>query len=133
MTGRTPARLPWHCAPPSNRRRKPMLNVLEKSFLFGLGALAITKNKAEVFVKDAIKEAKLSPEEGNQLLGTILEEGKNAKENLTATIEEIIASRGQTLIPGYKSLASLEKKIAELEARLAKLEPAAHVKAAKAE
>ncbi len=101
-----------------------MLNVLEKSFLFGLGALAITKNKAEVFVKEAVKEAKLSPEEGNQLLGTILEEGKNAKANLTATIEEIIASRGQNLIPGYKTISGLEKKIADLEARLAKLEPA---------
>jgi polyhydroxyalkanoate synthesis regulator phasin len=109
-----------------------MLNVLEKSFLFGLGAIAISKNKAEAFVREATKEAKLSPEEGNQLLGTILEEGKNAKASLTATIEEVISSRGQALIPGYKSIACLEKKIADLEERLAKLEPAANTKAADA-
>jgi len=105
-----------------------MLNILEKTFLFGLGTLAITKNWAEAFVREAAKEAKLSPEEGNQLLGVILEEGKNAKANLNAAIEEVISSRGQSLIPGYKSISCLEKKIADLEARLAKLEPAAKAK-----
>jgi|BioPla2DNA2_1021312.scaffolds.fasta_scaffold91563_1 polyhydroxyalkanoate synthesis regulator phasin len=106
-------------------RRKAMLNILEKTFLFGLGTLAITKNKAEAFVREASKEANLSPEEGNQLLNVILEEGKNAKANLNAAVEEVIASRGQSLIPGYKSISSLEKRIADLEDRLAKLEPAA--------
>lgn len=102
-----------------------MLKLLEKTFLFGLGSIAITKNKAEAFVKDAIAEAKLSPEEGNQLLGTILQEGKDFKAKLTDTVEEVISSRGQSLLPNYQNIANLEKKIAELEERLAKLEPEA--------
>ena len=100
-----------------------MLKLLEKTFLFGLGSVAITKNKAEAFVKDAINEAKLSPEEGNQLLGTILDEGKNFKQKLTDTVEEVISTRGQSLLPNYQTIACLEKKVADLEQRLAKLEP----------
>ena len=38
-----------------------MFDLLEKSFILGLGALTVTKNTAEKFVDEAIKQSKLTP------------------------------------------------------------------------
>jgi polyhydroxyalkanoate synthesis regulator phasin len=99
-----------------------MLSVIEKSFLFGLGAAAMTKNKVEETFGELVKQAKLSPEEGRKTLDNILEQGKKSNEMLTARIEEIIKSRGHSLLPCNASIKELQAKIDDLEARLAKLE-----------
>lgn len=103
-----------------------MLNLIQNAFLLGLGATSLTLKKAEEFVSSAIKDNNLTPEEGKQLLHTITEEGKRTEENLKAKVEEIITTRGESLLPCSKKVAALEERIAALEAELAALkQPAA--------
>jgi len=99
-----------------------MLDLFEKSLLFSLGAAAMTKNKAEDVFGELVKQAKLSPEEGRKVLDNILEQGKKTNEELTERIEEVIKTRGHSLLPCNATIKQLQAKIDDLEARLAKLE-----------
>lgn len=99
-----------------------MFNLLEKSFIIGLGALSVTKNTAEKYVAEAIKQCKMSPDEGNTFLKTFSEEGEKAKKQLEDTVAEILKTRGQSLLPCHKKVTELEERVKELEAKLAAME-----------
>lgn len=99
-----------------------MLDLFEKSLLFSLGAASMTKNKAEDVFGELVKQAKLSPDEGRKVLDNILEQGKKTNEELTERIEEVIKTRGHSLLPCNATIKQLQAKIDDLEARLAKLE-----------
>ena len=103
-----------------------MLNLVQNAFLLGLGATSLTLKKAEEFVSNAIKDNNLTPDEGKQLLQTFIDEGKRSEETIRAKVEEVIASRGESLLPCSKKVADLEARIATLEAEIAALkQPAA--------
>ena len=99
-----------------------MLGLLEKSFLLGLGALSMSKTTAEKFIDEAIKQSKITPEEGKSLANTFEEEGSKVRANIENTLVEIIKTRGASILPGYKSIKELEDKVAALEAKVAALE-----------
>ena len=99
-----------------------MSNLIEKSFLLGLGALSMTKSSAEKFINDAIKQSQITPEEGQSLANTLEEEGSKVRKNLEDTVTDIIKSRGASIFPVYKNVKDLEAKVAELEAKVAELE-----------
>jgi polyhydroxyalkanoate synthesis regulator phasin len=99
-----------------------MLDVFEKSLLFSLGAASLTKNKVEDLFGDLVKQAKLSPEEGRKVMDNILDQGKKANEELTERIEEVIKTRGHSLLPCNATIKQLQAKIDNLEERLRKLE-----------
>ena len=98
-----------------------MLNLVQNAFLLGLGATSLTLKKAEEFVSNAIKDNNLTPDEGKQLLQTFIDEGKRSEETIRAKVEEVIASRGESLLPCSKKVADLEARIATLEAEIAAL------------
>ena len=98
-----------------------MLNLVQNAFLLGLGATSLTLKKAEEFISSAIKDNNLTPDEGKQLLQTFIDEGKRSEETIRAKVEEVIASRGESLLPCSKKVADLEARIATLEAEIAAL------------
>ena len=95
-----------------------MSDLLEKSFLFGLGALSMSKSAAEKFIDEAIKQCKITPEEGKTLAATMEEEGRKVRENLENTLIDIIKTRGVSILPIYKDFKALEDRVAALEAKL---------------
>jgi len=97
-----------------------MLGLLEKAFMMGLGAASLSAKHAEEFVKKAVDEKQMTEAEGNQLFQTLVDEGKKANENLTAKIEEVMKTRGESLLPYWKKIQDLEARVAALEAELAK-------------
>ena len=97
-----------------------MLELLEKAFLMGLGGASLSAKRAEEFVKKAIDDKQVTESEGNQLLKTLEDEGKKANEHLTAKIEEVVKSRGESLLPYWKKIQELEARVAALEAEIAK-------------
>lgn len=95
-----------------------MLNLIQNAFLLGLGATSLTVKKAEEFVNKAVNDKDITKEEGNQLLQTIIAEGKQSEAALKARIEEILSSKGESLMPYYKKIADLEARVAALEEQL---------------
>ncbi len=96
-----------------------MLKLIESAFLMGLGATSLTAKKAEEFVNKAISDKDITKEEGNQLLQTIIDEGKKAEADLKAKVDALIASRGESILTTYQKVQDLEARVAALEAKLA--------------
>lgn len=99
-----------------------MRNLLEETFLMGLGVLSVTKKTAEKFVNDAISSSKITQEEGDSFLKTFTDAGEKAHEDLKKTIEEVFQTRGKALLPLYKDVSALQEKVKALESRVAELE-----------
>ena len=95
-----------------------MLKLIESAFLMGLGATSLTVKKAEEFVNKAISDKEITKDDGNQLLKTILDEGNKSEEELKAKIDELISSRGESILTTYKKVQDLEARVAALEAKL---------------
>ena len=103
-----------------------MLNLVQNAFLLGLGATSLTLKKAEEFISSAIKDHNPPPDEGQQLPQTLIDAGTRPEEAPRAKVEEVIASKGESLLPCAKKVADLEARIAALEAEIAALkQPAA--------
>ncbi len=97
-----------------------MTNLLEQGFYLGLGALSITAGKAEEAVKSVIAKTGLNEEDGKKVSEKLIEAGKEARANLKAQVEDILA-KGHVVLPCHSIVAKLEKRIANLEAEVAKL------------
>lgn len=104
----------------TNKEGKTMLELLEKAFLMGLGGASLTAKRAEEFVKKAVEDKQVTESEGNQLLHTLVDEGKKANAEFTAKVEEIVKTRGESLLPYWKKIQDLEARVAALEAEIAK-------------
>ena len=67
-----------------------------------------------------IGKAGLNEEDGKKVSEWLIDAGKEARANLTAQIEDILA-KGQILMPCSNLVSKLEKRIADLEAEVEKL------------
>ncbi|NMA43560.1 MAG: hypothetical protein GX946_09300 [Oligosphaeraceae bacterium] len=97
-----------------------MLNLLEQGFYLGLGVLSVSASKAEEAVKAVVAKAKLSEEEGGKLSERLIEEGKKARDNFKAQMEELLP-KTKIVVETNANVEALEQRVAELEAELAKL------------
>lgn len=90
-----------------------------KMFLTGLGFAAITKEKAEVMVKDLVKEGELSKEEGRELLETwtakIEQEKEEVRGRVQREVNRMIDNAGLVSKEEYRAL---EARVAALEEKL---------------
>ncbi|NLZ59739.1 MAG: hypothetical protein GX901_03670 [Lentisphaerae bacterium] len=97
-----------------------MLNLLEQGFYLGLGVLSVSASKAEEAVKAVVAKASLSEEEGGKLSERLVAEGKKARDNFKAQVEEFLP-KTKVVINTNENVEALEKRIAQLEAELNKL------------
>lgn len=102
-------------------RRFYMFGLVEKAFLMGVGAASLSVKAAEDFVSKAVSDKQVTQDEGAQLLKVLVEEGKRSSDALTERIEEVLKTRGESLMPYWKHVQDLEARVASLEAELAKL------------
>ena len=96
-----------------------MSNILENAFLLGLGALSLSKNAATALVREAVKKAEISENDGASLLKTFTDEGQKAKDALEAAVQEAISRHCPNQGNQSAKIEELEKRVADLEAKLA--------------
>lgn len=65
-----------------------MQDVVKKAFLMGLGAVALTKEKAEEFVEDLKKNKNITPEEGKKLVQQMLDKSGEYKQKVRKEIRK---------------------------------------------
>ncbi len=102
-----------------------MIDTIKKAILAGVGAAAVTTEKAEKALNELVEKGKLSANEAKDAAKKIADEGKEefeaASSKLQAKFDEVLAKVGK----GQKErIDELETQVAELQARLAKLEEA---------
>ncbi len=93
-----------------------MLDLLKKSFLTGVGLLAVTTEKAEALAKELVKHGELKAEESKAFVDSLLKEADKEREEFSEKVSlEVQKALGSM---GLVSKAEVE----ELQARVEKLE-----------
>lgn len=100
-----------------------MIDLIKKTVLAGVGAAALTKEKAEEALGELVDKGKLSATEAKETAEKIAEDGKREFESATHQLQEkfdeLLSRAG---FNQSKRIDELETKIGDLEARLKTLE-----------
>lgn len=95
-----------------------MVELFEKMMVSGLGALALSKSKAEEVLTDMREKYRLSEDEGKALLEKLQTMAQQGKDNLAEIVEnevkKAIRAAGMVTREEYDLL---EKRVADLERR----------------
>ncbi len=104
-----------------------MLEVIKKSILAGIGAIALTEEKVKELIDEFVQKGELSQKEGESLVSELQKVIDEHKTKLTTTIDDHIKSflKELNLVtkPDLTELEkSLKKDFAKLEKLLTKIE-----------
>lgn len=96
-----------------------MLELLEKAFLTGLGAIAMSQKKGEEIIAEFREKYKASEEEGKAFLEKIQKMASESREKLAEAAEEEVHKAIEKLgaVP-MEDFHKLEKRVAALEKKL---------------
>ena len=81
-----------------------------KALYAGLGALSLTKDKAEEFVEELVKRGEMSQNEGAALADGLLKEAERQQKELegkvTALVQKVLSDTGLPTRKDFQTLAS---------------------------
>jgi len=101
-----------------------MLELIKKSLLAGLGAVAITKEGLEKVTQKLVEEGKISAEEAQEFTEEVMKEGekrgKEFQEKVAQTVKSVIEKLN--LVP-HSDFEELKARVEELEKRLKESKP----------
>ena len=104
-----------------------MLDIMKKSLLAGIGAIAMTEDKIQELIDDVVQKGEISEKEGDSLV----KEFRDAVDEQRAKILQTIDERVQCVLHDLHlvtkdDIADLEKNLkkdfSKIEKRLAKME-----------
>lgn len=96
-----------------------MNDLFNKTILFGLGAITVTREKAEEIVEMMVKKGELSREDAQNMVNDFVEKGKKEREILQDTIQtELNQILDQAALATKEDIGRLEGKIDELKGLL---------------
>ena len=104
-----------------------MFDIIKKSILAGIGAIAITEEKVQDLIDEFVQKGELSQKEGETLGQELQKVINDNKAKLTATIDEQVKKLLDELnLVSKDDLTALEqalkKEFEKIDKRLAKLE-----------
>ena len=100
-----------------------MIELFEKTFLAGIGAVSLSQKKAEELVKELKEQMNMSEEEGRKLvkkLESLAEENRSKLEK--AAEEEVKKACDRLGVVTQEELAALKGRVTKLENRVKELE-----------
>ena len=99
-----------------------MLKMLEKLLYAGIGAMAITEEKAREIVAELEKKGHVTGEEASKLVKDLVEKGKRQSEEFKNTISaEIKKALDKLHIVKKEDFEALRKEVRELNAKIDRL------------
>lgn len=103
-----------------------MIDAIKKVMLAGVGAAAISTEKAEKALNELVEKGKLSATDAKDAARKLADDGKQEFEDASKSLESRFDSMLAKLGRGQaERIESLETKLTAVEARLAELEKAA--------
>ena len=100
-----------------------MLEEIRKALQTGLGAVILTKEKAEEISRKMVKEAKLSKEDANTLKQELLSSGERQWKEMEQSLSAALKKAVRKLDMGKSSeLQEIREKVENLEKRVEMIE-----------
>lgn len=97
-----------------------MRDLVRRAMYFGLGAISMTKEKAEQLVDELVKKGEINQGEAKEFVDNLVERGKREQEELRAMIrQEINNIKEEMPFVSRRQFEELEKRVAQLERELA--------------
>lgn len=96
-----------------------MKTLFDKMVNLGLGAISLTKERAELFIDEMVERGEISKEDAKQTLEDVMQKGREQREEVRTMIQEEMDSWKNNL--GVVTRAELDKmaeRIKELESKL---------------
>lgn len=95
-----------------------MIDLIKKALFTGVGMAVLTKEKAEELVKELTQQAKLSEQEGKDLVDGLLKQSEEARIEFQAKVDEAVLSVVKRLnLASKDEVESLRTKLDELSAK----------------
>ena len=96
-----------------------MLEIVEKTLLTGIGAVALTQKKAEELIDDLKVRMNLTEEEGKNLLGKLREAAKENQKKLEEMAQDEVKKACERVgVVTTKEFEKLQSKVEQLEKQL---------------
>lgn len=96
-----------------------MVDLIKKAFYTGLGLAVLTKEKAEEMVKDIAQQAKLSEQEGKELVDSLMKQSDRARQDFQGKVDEaVMAVVSRLHLATREEVEGLRARVAELEAKV---------------
>jgi len=96
-----------------------MNSLFDKMFNLGLGAISLTKERAELFFDEMVERGEMSKEDAKQTLEDIIKKGQEQRDEVRTMIREEMDSWKSTFgIVTKADVDKLNERIAELESKL---------------
>ena len=96
-----------------------MLEIVEKTLLAGIGALALTQKKAEEVIEDLKERLNLTEEEGKKLRDKLLDAAKENQQKLEDLAREEVQKACERVgVVTEEEFSKLQKKVEHLEKQL---------------
>jgi len=96
-----------------------MERLFKKLILAGIGALDLTREKAEEVLEELAKKGEIAFEEKRDLLKEVVKRGEEQKEQIEKRIEKVIEKViSRTRIATVNDIKKLEEKIEKLERKI---------------
>jgi polyhydroxyalkanoate synthesis regulator phasin len=96
-----------------------MVDLIKKAIYTGLGLAMLTKEKAEELVKEIAEQAKLSENEGKELMDGLMTQSDQARQDFQAKIDEaVLAVVKRMHLATRDEVEGLKAKVEELSARV---------------
>lgn len=96
-----------------------MLELVEKTLLAGIGALALTQKRAEELIEDLKERLNLSEEEGKNLLEKLRDAAKENQEKLEELAQQEVKKACDRIgVVTNEDFEKLQKKVLQLEKQL---------------
>lgn len=93
------------------------MNLMKKAFYLGLGALTITREKAEKVINDLEAKGEISKDEGKEFVDEVIQKGEEQKKEIrkivAENIDEFKKDYGFVTRADYNALEERLKKIEE--------------------
>jgi poly(hydroxyalkanoate) granule-associated protein len=99
-----------------------MSDLIRKALFAGIGAVALTKEKAEELVDELIKRGEVASEERPKIVQDLLGKAEETKKEWSGKVEKVVKETVEKLgIPAKAELDALSQKIDALTAEVEKM------------
>lgn len=108
-------------------------DLIERTFLVGVGAAAFTKDRVQSLVDEFVHRGELSTEEGRDLVDRLVsrsrDEARSAMKKADSSLQSVLQDVG---LASRRELEDLQVRVRQMEHRIALLEQGAEVAAREA-
>lgn len=95
------------------------MSMMRKAFLLGLGAMSITREKAERYYNEMIEKGQMSKEEARQFVEDAIKKGEEERKEMKKFIQEEMGEfKKDFSVVSRSEFEALEARVKELEQKL---------------